>query len=392
MVCDYHTPSGMGYPLCYEDCNSPVGLEVQVGYSWNCPGGPAGGADTFGVTTLRVVDVYPSGGLVEVKWRMETTGSSHDFANYKPQGWGYVNASLFAAATAGNGPAFYTRANAPGTKLAFDAEIVQNCSPVGPVSGYPAPLGVGQSGYSGQQPFEYCIPRYTSTRYNYGGEQTIDPIVSCTIPVTSNMQVTTIPQAKGCTPEMTGGTSAGATTAFEPLLPGLVELDSKASGPTYQIEVAKAGCISDKKATGNRWMRLSSEDLEEDAIARLLSGAGGVWSNWQAVADGTGDTCVNPDCCRAVHEERTSRTLEYREAQYKGEVRGLEPGNGVSMYFAIYRRRLDSGELYEHYQTDLHYVVAGPDGVATSLPTNVPSEVGYETFVATCRWAPGPPP
>lgn len=387
VICDYHTPPGQGHPPCYEDCDSPVGVEVQVGYSWDCPGGPAGGADTFGATTLRCIDAYPGGSGVELKWVMETAGSSSASPPTKAQGWGYINSILFAGATAGNGPAYFTRSSTAGTKLGVSAEIAANCSPVGPATGYPTPGGVGQIAYSGQAIFEYCVPRYTSTRYAYSGTQTHDPLVSCEDLATDSFARVTIDQPKGCVPDVTGGASQATDTAFEPALSAYVETDTSVSSQTLLQQKGKAGCIGDMKVTAcDRYELLNGEDTDEDARLRLLSGPGGVWSLWQIVFDGEGETCENPECCRAAWEIRTDRTAEYREAEWRATIEGLDPGDEVTIKIKVYRRAYGSPTwaLFEELEYDVAATgPAEPPKSAQAQVTGVtPNDEGFETYVA----------
>jgi hypothetical protein len=123
---------------------------------------------------------------------------------------------------------------------------------------------------------------------------------------------------------------------------------------------------------------LSDEDTDQDAIDRLLAGAGGTWSAWFD-AGGTGCTGVPPPCCLARWEERTTGfSFTYQESQYRVTASGLNPSTSYTARVEIYRRTFGSG-TYTLFQT---LTVNGTtDGSGDfSEDGDVPNEEGFESY------------
>jgi hypothetical protein len=133
-----------------------------------------------------------------------------------------------------------------------------------------------------------------------------------------------------------------------------------------------------EKRTGTQIQTLSEEDTEQDALDRLLAGAGGTWDSWRSPG-GTGCTGTPPPCCLARWEERTSGfSFVYQEAQYRVTASGLNPSTSYSARVEIYRRTFGSG-TYTLFQT---LIVSGTtDGSgAFSEDGDVPNEKGFESY------------
>lgn len=179
---------------------------------------------------------------------------------------------------------------------------------------------------------------------------------------------------------------APGATGCTPFAPFTVRTDfTLTSTPTQNTWHYNAGCTlypgffyrklfgEDVTAT------LSIEDTDDDAIARLLAGAGGIWSSWTPVGDGTGGTCINYVCCLARYEERTTGfTFTYQESQYRVEKTGLIPSTLYYAHVEIWRRPFGSGS-YVSFET---LVVSGTtDGSGNLLiEGDVPNDIGFETY------------
>lgn len=143
------------------------------------------------------------------------------------------------------------------------------------------------------------------------------------------------------------------------------------------------GGLYGKETADTLQQTLSDEDLESDAIARLLAGGGGTWSSWTTVGDGTGGTCVATTCCRAQYEQRTTLfTFAYNEAQFRVELGGLTPSTLYYTHVEIYRRVQGSGGSFTHYSTII--LSATTDGSGNfSVDGDVPNDEGYESYAAS---------
>lgn len=135
-------------------------------------------------------------------------------------------------------------------------------------------------------------------------------------------------------------------------------------------------------AIGTKSKTLSDEDMDSDALARLLAGAGGTWSSYQLTGDGTGGTCLPSSCCRAARQTRTTGfTFEYKEAQFKIIKTGLTPSKTYQAQVDVMRRPYGVGS-YAKIQT---LIVSGTTDGAGNLEIAdqaVPNIAGFETYVA----------
>ncbi len=146
-----------------------------------------------------------------------------------------------------------------------------------------------------------------------------------------------------------------------------------------------AGCLSpvaNRTWGGSITSTLSDEDLESDAIARLLAGGGGTWSAWTTGGDGSGGTCIPKVCCLARYEQRTTLfSFVYQEAQIRVTYSGLEPSKSYLVAVKIWRRSFGV-DPYVLFQTLL--LNATTDGSGNlSIDADIPNTVGFETYSAS---------
>ena len=125
---------------------------------------------------------------------------------------------------------------------------------------------------------------------------------------------------------------------------------------------------------------LSVEDTNEDAITRLLAGAGGTWGSW-LTPGASGCAGTPPPCCLARWEERTSDfDFVYVESEYRVTASGLLPSTGYSARVEIYRS-VFGANTFSLFQT---LIVSGTtDGSGNfSEDGAVPNEEGFESYAA----------
>lgn len=131
---------------------------------------------------------------------------------------------------------------------------------------------------------------------------------------------------------------------------------------------------------GQEVQTLSVEDTNQDAINRLLAGAGGTWGSWLTPGSG-GCTGIPPPCCLARWEERTSDfDFIYQEAEYRVTASGLTPSTAYGARVEIYRSVFGANS-YSLFQT---LIVNGTtDGSGNfSEDGAVPNEEGFESYAA----------
>lgn len=133
---------------------------------------------------------------------------------------------------------------------------------------------------------------------------------------------------------------------------------------------------ADHSVTGSNSVILSIEDTEANAISRLLSGMGGVWSGYAA---GSSTTCL------ADWQQRTTGfSFAYQESQFQIEKTGLLPDTSYAVTVDVMRQVFGTGS-FELYQT---ITVAGEtdgSGNLTISDQDVPNLVGYETYVTNAQ-------
>lgn len=127
---------------------------------------------------------------------------------------------------------------------------------------------------------------------------------------------------------------------------------------------------------------LTDEDLESDAIARLLAGTGGIWSSWNPIGDGTGGTCLADSCCEAEYEQRTaSFSFGYQESQFKADMTLLDPSTNYVLSMKLYRRLYGSLGPWSLVLTSNYGFTSDALGTA-EVTDDVPNLEGYETYMA----------
>lgn len=130
-------------------------------------------------------------------------------------------------------------------------------------------------------------------------------------------------------------------------------------------------------------IHLSDEDLETDAIDRLLSGAGGTWSSWTPTGDGTGGTCVPASCCLARHQIRTTGfDFVYQEAQFQISQTGLLANTAYAVQIDLWRRTYNTGS-FVFWKTIVAIGTTDEDGVLLIDEQTVENERGFETYAKT---------
>lgn len=242
-----------------------------------------------------------------------------------------------------------------------------------------------------------------SRMVSYEGAITYDPAISCAVPVSDDMQRISSETTSLLCRETHGPspTTISVDSAFEvgdTFLDGyLTKKDVTATSITQHSPSACPDTPGSAARPGSqRWEDLRNEDTEEDALLRLLSGPAGVWSGWQIVLDGSGETCENPECCRAAWQIRTDRTFEYREAEWRATIEGLNPGDAVTIKIKVYRKAYGPGgtwALFEELEYDV--TATGPEEPPFSAQAQAtgttPNAEGFETYVA-CSYSPAVPP
>jgi len=248
-----------------------------------------------------------------------------------------------------------------------------------------------------------CVDKQATT-YSYisSGQIRYDPDISCDIPVETS-QLTTR-QGYSSTVCGAGAVTGPASVTYMntvdddtfgvlTLLQGrTVDATSiqrftttTCSGSSEYAEI-RSDCSAPSGESGPAFRRekLLDEDLEDDAIDRLWASPTGAWGGWQVVDDGTGETCANPLCCRSTYEERTARTFEVREAQYRATVKDQGSGAMIEIKIAIYRKKR-SEATYQPYLTRTYNVLADFTGEAM-VEDDVPNAEGYDTYAARCSF------
>lgn len=119
---------------------------------------------------------------------------------------------------------------------------------------------------------------------------------------------------------------------------------------------------------------LQDEDTEADAIARLGSGS---WSAYQT----PGVSCVNPPCCKAAWQLRTTgKVFTYIEAQWRITQTGLIPGHNYKVPMQYWRRTFGVGS-YTLFQSFMASGTADSGGLL-DISGTVPNSRGFETYAA----------
>lgn len=242
----------------------------------------------------------------------------------------------------------------------------------------------------------------TSHIVSYGGAITYDPAVSCSVPVSNTMyRESSETVSLLCRQTHGDSTKMSVSSAFEvgdTFLDGyLTKKDITATSITQHTPSPCPDVPGSAARTGSqRWEDLQQEDTDEDALARLMAGPAGWWSDWQLVHDGTGDTCENPECCRAAWQIRTYRTFVYREAEWRATIEGLNPGDPVTIKIKVWRKPYGTGTwaLFEELEYDVTASgPAVPPNSATAEASGVVSNAeGYETYVTCSSTEPPPAP
>ena len=368
VICNYNSPPGKG-PCEPDDCASPLGAMALESFT-----GPTscGGASIQGnAIKATVTGVGPTPGTPGSVRIFLSVDDTH-IVDSVGTGLIYLNSSLVVSSIS-SGKSEVSRDFVSGTIVTMTPGVDNSC-----VSG-------GTRDTTGPVVFTACIPLSDSIRYVYSGSAKYDPAISCDELATDTRRRFTIDEAAGCEPSMSGGLEQVTTTAFEPALTFFVET-APISGPSYREQQSTGTCVGDKRATFcDRNENLNGEDTEEDGIARLLANpTTGTWSDYKTVYDGSGDTCKNPECCRARYEVRLGRIFQYNEAAFRARVVGLLEGTTVDINIAIRRRPYGDGE-YSLFQVLTFGATADAGGIA-QIEGDVPNAVGFETYASSCTF------
>lgn len=137
---------------------------------------------------------------------------------------------------------------------------------------------------------------------------------------------------------------------------------------------------SGKYSSANQFAQLSNADTEDNAIARLLAGPGGVWSAYTPMGDGSGGTCVPTACCLAAYQQRTGASFSYQESQFKLVLSALDPSTAYVVNVEIYRRLQGSSDPWELLLVSAFGFTSDGSGNYTITDQDVPNLEGYETY------------
>lgn len=124
------------------------------------------------------------------------------------------------------------------------------------------------------------------------------------------------------------------------------------------------------------------EDLESDAVARLLAGAGGTWGSWNLTGDGVSG-CLPQICCLAQWQTRTTGfSFAYNEGQFRisNSSGSLAPSSNYNCKVKIYRRVSGVVGPFFLYQTLVFPVTTDGSGDIAPFAGDVPNDQGFETY------------
>lgn len=351
----------------------------------------------------EILNIFDSGGgVIKYTGRATFTGG---IAGSSP-----CDEVLATAATVG-GAFFYFSDSNGGATATVDASGGSTCSGGAATAFASVVLTMDIPGFAGTQ--SCSVTRSTrldspivTKIISYEGEISFDPLISCDTPNVSTGKR----RDSECTSylcrqshDACGSTiEAAITSVFEDdtfLNSYLQTTETSSTTKTQDNPIACAPGTTAAQAGSERFEQLQSEDTDEDALARLLAGPGGLWSPWTPVGDGTGGTCLNPPCCKAEWEIRTDRTFAYREAEFRATVGGLFNGQLVDITIRVYRRAFGSADLFELFEDLVYSDVAASGGTDDDTPDadaqiedTVPNAEGFETYV-TCTYSiPEPTP
>lgn len=132
-------------------------------------------------------------------------------------------------------------------------------------------------------------------------------------------------------------------------------------------------------ATGTYGFYLSDEDLEADAISRLLAGAGGTWTAW-FTAGGASCLGAHPVCCIASYEQRTTlTTFAYQPSQFRVTLTGLTASTAYHISVDILRSPRGAG-TYTKIATHVYAFTTDGSG-HYQFSDDIPLKVGYDTTI-----------
>lgn len=143
------------------------------------------------------------------------------------------------------------------------------------------------------------------------------------------------------------------------------------------------GGVFDKGRSDSLTYTFSDEDLETDAIARLLAGAGGTWGAWIETGNGAGGTCLPQSCCLAQWGTRTTGfSFAYNEDQFQiVSIPGsLAPLTNYIIKVQIFRRVASSPAPFDLFETLEFPITTDGAGNFATFEGDVPNDEGFQTY------------
>ncbi len=181
-------------------------------------------------------------------------------------------------------------------------------------------------------------------------------------------QVPTNPGGYTCySPSMSFDSTPGKNVTFDPPCTiGLTTVTTQTSQTYSGTGICESSAVFQAIQTGQFKKELSNEDTEDDAIARLMAGAGF-------------HACSGTPCCLAQWEARTTGfCFAYQDAIWTITVEELVPGKTYKVPVDFYDRPFGSGP-YTKFEHRLVEGTADSFGVLV-VSDYVPNQRGYQTY------------
>lgn len=240
---------------------------------------------------------------------------------------------------------------------------------------------------SGQVPASCAGPRITVSHRDYSGAASYNALTGV---LTNNQKdqffITSNSIVQPCTPAGAFSTNETFALPFQPrggtVCPTgapATSLSTTAAVYTYCGTCFMISSVDYRVISGSVNAALTDEDLESDAITRLLAGAGGTWGAWIAPG-GVGCTGGPPSCCIASYEQRTTLfTFAYQPSQFRITVSGLTPSTAYHISVNI-KRSVRGAGVYTIIATHVYAFTSDGSGNYV-LTDDIPNAVGYDTTI-----------
>ena len=142
------------------------------------------------------------------------------------------------------------------------------------------------------------------------------------------------------------------------------------------------GGVWDKTTSDSLVDTLSDEDLETDAISRLIAVSN--YSAWTHTGDGSGGTCIPSTCCKSNYQSRSTANFTYVESQYRANVQAAN-STGYTLSAELWRAP-SSFSNYALYATQSTGFTTNSTGFASTV-VNVPVTKGWATYAANVSYS-----